>query len=356
MTRRPYPVPRHRSPSSTTADHPVVTSVGDLIAAVPALLGFVPARSIVLICLSTGSPTVVEMCMRQDLSDRLDSPELADVIERCGEVCTREGLDAVVAVLITGSKFTMPYEVVADALRDTLDPRGIDLFGVHHVSHLAVGQRWRSLGGDPRCGTLPDPGSSQVAASRVMAGRQIRTSRSEIALLLQPVPESECERFRNSRLRVELEDGPVGHSDLLADTVVFLEALRASDELDHLTAARIMVAISTIAVRDAVLGLATTALGPTAEAVWVELTRRVSGPDRAHPATMLGAWAYLRGDGPLAGVALQTALTADPEYRFAQLLDTALQNGVRPTVVRELVLSARSLAEDLGVELPPDAV
>ncbi|MGB3773249.1 MAG: DUF4192 domain-containing protein [Rhodococcus sp. (in: high G+C Gram-positive bacteria)] len=359
MTRRPYPAHRYSSNASREKcdqlDPPVVSSVGELIAAVPALLGFVPERSMVLVCMRSGlSGTTVEVCMRQDLPPRLDSPELAEVIHRCGEVCEREGFDAVIAVLITGSRFVMPYEVLADALAGTLLPLGIDLLGVHHVAHLTAGTTWTSLGGDSRAGTLEEPSASQVAASRVMSGRQIRASRNELTELLALAPAAECARFEVSRDSVELECEVKAPAELLYDTVEDLISVNETGDLDHLTAARTMFAIGTTAVRDALLALASTDLGPVTEQVWVHLTTRVMGPDRAHPATMLAVWSYLRGEGPLAGVALEIALDADPSYRLALLLDTALQNGVRPTVVRELVLSARELANDFGVDLPPD--
>ena len=61
-------------------------------------------------------------------------------------------------------------------------------------------------------------------------------------------------------------------------------------------------------------------------------------PDRSPRATQAGTpWpaspphpapAYLRGDGPLAAVALEAALAEDPAHRMAGLLDTALQGGV----------------------------
>ncbi len=69
---------------------------------------------------------------------------------------------------------------------------------------------------------------------------------------------------------------------------------------------------------------------------------------------MVAVWFYLRGDGPMAGTALEVALAADPGYRLAVLLDAALQNGLGPAVVTDLVDSARAVATGLGVRLPAD--
>jgi hypothetical protein len=68
---------------------------------------------------------------------------------------------------------------------------------------------------------------------------------------------------------------------------------------------------------------------------------------------LLAFSAYARGDGPLAGLALEAALSADPNHRMAGMLDTALQSGMRPEQIRELAGTGYRLAEKLGVRLPP---
>ena len=70
----------------------------------PALLGFVPEHSIVLICLSRGSTTTVRMTVRQDLPDPPATGEVFHAIERCAQVCDREAYDAIVAVLVVGDR------------------------------------------------------------------------------------------------------------------------------------------------------------------------------------------------------------------------------------------------------------
>ncbi|WP_169818403.1 DUF4192 domain-containing protein [Rhodococcoides corynebacterioides] len=353
MTRHPYAAHRRD-------DHPLdpplratVATVGDLLAAVPALLGFVPESSLVLICLATGPTTTVRMTMRQDLTASPDAPDLLAAIERCALVCDREAFDTVVAVLITGDRAPESYEPVVDALRAAFDPLDIDVPGVHAVTTLVAGATWISLGGDPRRGILPDPRSSAVAASTVMRGRPIRPSRSELARLLAPTSETDRDRFAR-QCAVAFGDVVSEYpGEVLARVLDDLEAdLDADGVVDAGAAARAMAALTLLPVRDALLGLAGGPLDSVAGGLWVELTRRVDGPDRAAPATMVAAWFYLRGDGPMAGVALEAALRADPGYRLAVLLDTALQNGLSPAVVLDLVESARGVATSLGVTLP----
>jgi hypothetical protein len=68
---------------------------------------------------------------------------------------------------------------------------------------------------------------------------------------------------------------------------------------------------------------------------------------------LLAFSAYARGDGPLAGVALEAALLSDHEHRMARMLDQALQSGMRPEQIRELAQTGYRLAKRLGVRLPP---
>jgi hypothetical protein len=90
-----------------------------------------------------------------------------------------------------------------------------------------------------------------------------------------------------------------------------------------------------------------------AESLWAELARALPPPWRAEALVLLAFSAYVRGDGPLTGVALDAALCCDPEHRMAGMLDTALQSGMRPEQIRELALSGYRQADRLGVRLPP---
>jgi hypothetical protein len=58
------------------------------------------------------------------------------------------------------------------------------------------------------------------------------------------------------------------------------------------------------------------------------------------PATLLAVGAWLRGDGAMAGVALERALAADRGYRLAVLLRQALTSCVPPDQLRAIVVGA----------------
>jgi hypothetical protein len=60
-------------------------------------------------------------------------------------------------------------------------------------------------------------------------------------------------------------------------------------------------------------------------------------PFRAEALTLTAFSAFTRGEGPLAGVALEAVQAENPTHRMAGLLDHALQNGVRPEAIRGLL-------------------
>lgn len=106
-------------------------------------------------------------------------------------------------------------------------------------------------------------------------------------------------------------------------------------------------------VRDTLYALAVGADAAAAESLWVMLSRALPEPWRIEALVQLAFSAYARGDGPLAGVALEAALRCDPHHRMAGMLDQALQSGMRPDKIRDLAFTGYRLAQRLGVKLPP---
>lgn len=98
--------------------------------------------------------------------------------------------------------------------------------------------------------------------------------------------------------------------------------------------------LTDVRIRDGLLGLAVGEDAAAAEALWVLLVRVLPDPFRVEALVLLAASAYARGDGPLAGVALGAALSADPGHRLAGLLDVALAGGVRPEELRVVIAKA----------------
>jgi Domain of unknown function (DUF4192) len=72
------------------------------------------------------------------------------------------------------------------------------------------------------------------------------------------------------------------------------------------------------------------------ERLLVDLCRRVEGPFACAPLTMLAWHSWARGEGALARVSVERALTHDPTYRLATLLLSALDHAMAPEWVKEV--------------------
>src|SRR3954469_5588171 len=117
---------------------------GVLIAALPAVLGFVPEKSLVLVTVDRGEMGCV---MRVDLSD-----ELTHSLAHIAEVAAAAKPDSAIAVVVDedGASCRMcadEYRELADGLATALANQGIELLAAHVVDHVAAGGRWRCADG-----------------------------------------------------------------------------------------------------------------------------------------------------------------------------------------------------------------
>ncbi|MEU7874266.1 DUF4192 domain-containing protein [Dactylosporangium sp. NPDC049140] len=71
--------------------------------------------------------------------------------------------------------------------------------------------------------------------------------------------------------------------------------------------------------------------------MWSDLARRAEPPFTAPAATLLALCALQAGHGALAAMAVDRALAADPQDRFAQLLHQAIATGIDPATVTALL-------------------
>ncbi|MFF0814036.1 DUF4192 domain-containing protein [Rhodococcus sp. NPDC003318] len=336
-----------------------ISDPADLIAAVPAMLGFTPHRSLVLICIG-GTPSTVQTVMRHDLPEP-GAVHDEGALERLAMLCEHADARLAVAVVvderaIAGDPVHGTHHALAEYLSVVLADVGVALVGAHAVTAVVAGAQWWSLLGDDRHGSLPDPTASKVAAAQVFQGRPIRGSRGELEQLL--APRARGHRDRVARLLAVARHPASGARSRSGGAALDEVLAHIVDSAGHLADEAIVavsLALEDSDIRDSVLGLAVTEMADAAEAAWIAMVRSLTGQARAEPAALLGFSAYARGDGPLAGVALAVALAADPEHRLAGLLDDALQHGIRPDVIEDLAHTGRDVAKALGVTLPPAA-
>ena len=329
---------------------------GALIAALPAILGFTPEHSLVLISVDRGQVGAV---LRVDLTS-----ELIDGLDSLVTVAAGACPDAAIAVIVDADGALCPmcndgHRQLCCALSDELDVHGIPLWAAHIVDRVGAGGRWHCVDGCGSRGLVDDPESSPVTVAAVLDGRRLYGRRADLQAVIEVGDAARSQRIAEAvaALQAGEPQGPRDDPDRWARRAV-QDALAATARLAEgatLTDAEIAVighALANVQVRDTLYALAVGECADAAETLWATLSRALPVPWRVEALVQLAFSAYVRGDGPLAGLSLEEALRADPVHRMACMLDTALQSGMRPEQIRELALTGYRLADRIGVELP----
>ncbi|ORV07860.1 DUF4192 domain-containing protein [Mycobacterium celatum] len=330
---------------------------GALIAALPAVLGFVPEKSLVLVSIDGGELGSV---MRVDLSDKLP-----DRLGHLADVAAAADPEAAIAVLVDADGAGCPvcneeYRELCATLTDELSQRDIVLWAAHVVDRVAPGGRWHCVDGCGSGGAVDDPSASPLALAAVLDGRRLYARRADLQAVIAADEQGgsaelaalieECAAARDLAYRAD----PVGCGRRDVEAAMAAAARVADGHgLDDEQVARLGCALADVQVRDTLYALAVGENAVAAESLWALLSRRLPASWRAEALVLLAFSAYARGDGPLAGVSLEAALRCEPGHRMGGMLDTALQSGLRPENIRELALTGYRLARRLGVRLPP---
>lgn len=332
---------------------------GALIAALPAVLGFVPENSLVLVSVEGGGLGSV---MRVDLSE-----ELVDRVDQLAEVAAAADPDAAIAVIVDAEGAQCPscnedHRELCTLLADELSQHGIMLWAAHVVDQVALGGRWHCVDGCGSAGLVDDPSASPLAAAAVLDGRRLYSRRADLQAVIAVDPDRSAgldaavEQQAATREAAHRAD-PAGHALSCRRDIenAMAAAARVADgeALSEVELAELGCALTDAQVRDTMYALAVGENAGAAESLWAVLARTLPQPWRVEALVLLAFSAYARGDGPLAGVSLEAALRCEPGHRMAEMLDTALQSGIRPEDIRELALTGYRLAKQLGVRLPP---
>ena len=177
--------------------------------------------------------------------------------------------------------------------------------------------------------------------------QRLRQQIAELEQTLQPVRGAVAREMRvalpreRDRMRQRIADGE--RAEFVAESIDrFDDAVRARQSLDASLppldsddAARLIVALDDVFVRDRVL---TWAEGGRAGALRVlldELVPRAMSGYEAPVLTVHALAAYAAGEGALAGIAVERARKAAPDYNLARLVDEALLRCVNPAIIRE---------------------
>ncbi|WDZ85961.1 DUF4192 domain-containing protein [Micromonospora cathayae] len=322
--------------NSTERPRLAVRSPADLIAAVPYLLGFHPAESVVLVALRGRQ---IVFAARADLPP--PGTAAAPAARYLAAVLRRQRAEA---ATIIGYGPAARVTAAVDAVRHELGGADITVLDALRVGD---GRYWSYLCTDPGCcppeGTPYDPTASQVTAAAVFAGQVALPDRAALTAQVAPVtgPTREAMRAATARARSRLGDllrpvpaeelpsaravtGPAGTAHRAA-----LELSRRGERLTDDDAAWLGVLLTFVPARDDVWER--TEGSDEHIDLWTDVFRRSEPELVAAPGCLLAFAAFRSGHGALAAVALERVLDQQPDYPMALLLDDLLRQAVPPS-------------------------
>ncbi len=308
-----------------------VKTMGELVLAVPGVLGFVPASSLVLV--GAGDNGALAGTLRIDLTD-------ADVaIGQMVQMAVRSDAVAVAVVIVDSEGDRCPvcelrHRELAELVRTELSARNLQLIGTAVVNRIAEGGRWHDIFDAKVGGVLADPATSPAAAATVLMGRRMYADRNELVDLVASIADRAEALEALIAAQESTPAAPVTGDEIEVAIAEMAREMAAGREVADGRLVRVALWLADAQRREVVRRLAAAeASAPGFDLLWTVLARVLPARYRTHALTVLALTAYLREDGPLAGIALQAALDADPANKLAAQLDAALQTGLRPAEV-----------------------
>lgn len=300
-----------------------ISGIGELVAAIPHLLGFYPAESVVIAGMHA-EPARSPVMMRADLAD----PHLHERCDALLAALREHDATRVVITIVTAEH--LAHRDLVRAFQTSFAAAGVATAEAVWVPQCTAGAPWISYHTDSRQGAVPDPQNSTVAAANAYAGRRTYPARDDIAAEIRPVDQVVLRR------RADLVDRELLTYDFASqhnlDAISIAQSATTLRDRDY---ARLAIALTDPAVRDHYTALALTEDGNRAVAFWTRIVSQLPAPERAHAASMLAMTAYLNGDGVRANLAVQAALASDSDNVMASIMRTALENATSPARLRE---------------------
>jgi hypothetical protein len=334
-----------------------VSGPADMLAVVPHLLGFHPQLSFVVI--GAGGPRHrLEIGFRYNLPDPPGAEAAAEIADHAVAVLAHRGITTVIGIGYGPGRLVTP---VADAFVAASRRRGLDLRELLRVENSRY---WSYLCANPACcpadGTVFDYPSHPAAAAMTVAGLAAYPDRDAVAATLAPLTgdaarsmdqaiERACARAQalmdraqrkgpGNPLRLAISQGRRAVRDAIG---VYRGGGRITDED---TFAWLVISLIHLAVRDDAWARMIPEHRQAHLALWADIVRRADGPWLPAPASLLAFTAWQSGDGTLANIALDRALSADPGYSMALLLRDILAAGIPPSQAR-LPMTPEEVAE-----------
>jgi Domain of unknown function (DUF4192) len=323
-----------------------LSSPADVLAAVPPLFGFHPARSLVV--MGAGGPRDrLRLGFRYDLPDPPDAAAARQITGHAVTVLAKRRATTVIAVGYGPGRLVTP---LMDVFATAAGESGL---AVRELLRVEDGRYWSYLCRDVNCcpadGIPFDPPSHPVTAVMSAAGLPAYPDRAALARTLGPLTgepataRDQAAQRAGARAATLIEQaGRRGGSPLrlvisegrraVRDAIARYRDGAAITDADLL--AWLAVSLSHLPVRDDAWARMDPEHRDAHLRLWTDLVRNAAGPWVPAPAALLAFTAWQCGDGALASVAIDRALAGDPGYSMALLLREILDAGVPPSAAR----------------------
>lgn len=320
-------------------------SPADVVIAVPYLVGFHPADSLAILACGGSDGSYVA---------RLDLTAGDDLVEHVVRLVARRAAPEVILVGYGPAARVTP---MIDRAGRSLARSGVE---VREVLRVHEGRFWSHPDGGrrPDHGTPIDAGHSVIAAQATADGMVALPTRAELESIVAPADD---ERMRHAteqaerRLLTHVRKTGEPFAEHLIEEGIHLvrklaERTRTGEEPpSDDEVARLGIMLTSLRVRDEAWVRMDEIHPAPCVTFWSDITRRVTQPYTPAPAALLAFAAWRRGEGALANIALDRALTTNPHYSMALLLHELFTSGIPPTAIS---LNPNSL--DQPTPHPPD--
>ncbi|WP_158889028.1 DUF4192 domain-containing protein [Amycolatopsis anabasis] len=345
-----------------------ISSMSDLIASVPALLGFVPRDSFVLIS-SINQPDgrrKFGAVQRIDLAQLTEAPTIW--ASRLAANLADLSVAQLFGVLVPASSGAAPHATVLPlrptmrTVATTLLQRGLTELDIVFVSQFAAGTPWQSYLDGTRRGTLPDPAGTAAAAIATASGYTIAASREDLAMRYTPAPDADRARLRpliNAAARTARLEG-ARSAATRARLARADGAIRAASEgelpTDDTVMADLVATFAASVLRHALLAAPSADISIGTENLALHLWRLTPEPYASELATVIATHAYCRGDGAGASCALEAAATPVPlGHLLGRCLDHSLPHNKLRQAMNEAAQKVRDQLSDATTAPAPSA-
>lgn len=344
--------------TSTEQADITLTHPSELLASIPALLGFHPADSLIAFGLRGPKATELTLVLRADLPPPSQARDLAHSLL---PPLVQHGAAGIALAVVGGGspEDDLPHRELLARCESLFVAAGMPVVHQLWVANTSAGQQWVCYDETDCTGVLADPDTTGLASIATSSGLTLYRRREDIVATLTPEPDDVLER-RSQALDKMIKDCEPSHGSPdppteLLDTVVaaIAAAKMTPPELTDDDVVRLALALSDHRIRDICLDVDELPDAVGAERLWTALARGTPVPERAEPACLLAFAAYARGDGVLAAIALDRAEEADPGHRLAGLLRGALSIGLPPSKLRIAGIRAAMHARLAMTEEPP---